>query len=334
MIERKTAGKNPSQKPVKIAIMGATGTLGTMLTERISAIASRPEMPPIHLVLHGRDRLALEGIKKDLQSDPNASAMKISVSTFTKSAPLSNASLVFNMAGIPRKSKEQTREELVDQNRGITQNIAKTILRRAPNALVISVSNPVEPLVEILLNRGLHPSKTIGFGLDLDINRAKFAISKWHYKKTGQRADPGKIIVQGWGEHNPKFVFPEFAVINGKRVDFGQDYGSLIKEVHEWGGKVINATGATRFGPTGALQKITEQLILGKTIPLHAAVRLPEGHKVAIRGARLEQLEITKPIVSGTRVDASLNGIQAVRAITLNPQMAKTLNLPVKKRTS
>ena len=89
---------------------------------------------------------------------------------------LAGADLVINTAGVPRKARPDgtfpTREELLTINLKVTKQVAQGIKEQCPNAMVISVANPLDAIV-YTLDKALAPpkNKLVGMAGQLDSGR-------------------------------------------------------------------------------------------------------------------------------------------------------------------
>lgn len=96
---------------------------------------------------------------------------------------LEGADLVINTAGVPRKPKPDgslpTREELLETNLKITDQVGAGIKEFAPNATVISIANPLDAIVfrlNQLLGFGRH--RLLGMAGVLDSARYRYFVAE------------------------------------------------------------------------------------------------------------------------------------------------------------
>ena len=88
-----------------------------------------------------------------------------------------NSDVVVITSGIPRKPG-MTREELIGVNAGIVKSVAKSALEYSPNAILVIVSNPMDPMAYLTLKTlGLPRNRVIGMGGALDSSRFKYFLS-------------------------------------------------------------------------------------------------------------------------------------------------------------
>lgn len=169
-----------------------------------------------------------------------------------------DSDIVIITSGIARKPG-QTRIELTQTNVNILKEITPEIVKAAPNALYIIVSNPVDIMTYVFTKiSGLPENQIIGSGTILDSARLRCGLSE-HFQ-VAQR----NIHAYVYGEHgDTSFVPWSAARIAGVNVDdyyeiaerFGKKIEKLDKEemltyVQKSGGQVIANKGATFYAVT------------------------------------------------------------------------------------
>ena len=169
-----------------------------------------------------------------------------------------DSDIVIITSGIARKPG-QTRIELTQTNVNILKEITPEIVKAAPNALYIIVSNPVDIMTYVFTKiSGLPENQIIGSGTILDSARLRCGLSE-HFQ-VAQR----NIHAYVYGEHgDTSFVPWSAARIAGVNVDdyyesaekFGKNIEKLDKEemltyVQKSGGQVIANKGATFYAVT------------------------------------------------------------------------------------
>ena len=81
-------------------------------------------------------------------------------------------------SGIPRKPG-MTREDLIGTNAGIVNDVAQSILKYSPNAIIVIISNPMDTMTYLALKKtGLAKNRVIGMGGILDSSRFKCYLSQ------------------------------------------------------------------------------------------------------------------------------------------------------------
>ncbi len=96
---------------------------------------------------------------------------------------LEGAELVINTAGVPRTARPDgtlpTREELLTTNLKITDAVSEGIKKYCPNAIVISIANPLDAIVYRLhMNLGLPRERLMGMAGVLDSARYRYFIAQ------------------------------------------------------------------------------------------------------------------------------------------------------------
>src|SRR5205809_1871687 len=89
----------------------------------------------------------------------------------TNYEPTSGSDVVIVTAGIPRKPG-MSRDDLIATNTGIVKQVAQSVAKFSPNAVMIVVSNPLDAMVYVAWKAsGFKPSKVVGQAGVLDSAR-------------------------------------------------------------------------------------------------------------------------------------------------------------------
>lgn len=165
------------------------------------------------------------------------------------------SSIVIITSGLPRKPG-QTRLELAQTNVNILKDITPNIVRHAPNAIYIIVSNPVDVMTYVFHKiSGIPENRIIGSGTVLDTARLQAELAKEFH------ISPKNVHAHVYGEHgdssfvpwslatianNHIEIFKEHAP-QGERIHFNGDYDSFEEKVRTSGAVVIKAKGVTNY---------------------------------------------------------------------------------------
>ena len=175
-----------------------------------------------------------------------------------------DSDIVIITSGMPRKPG-QTRIELTQTNVNILKEITPEIVKAAPNALYIIVSNPVDIMTYVFTKiSGLPENQIIGSGTILDSARLRCGLSE-HFQ-VAQR----NIHAYVFGEHGDTSFIPWSAArISGVTVDeyydmlpkLGKDVKPLDKDemltyVQKSGGQIIANKGATFYAVTRGVVRL------------------------------------------------------------------------------
>jgi len=163
------------------------------------------------------------------------------------------SSIVIITSGMPRKPG-QTRLDLAQANINILQQITPNIVKHAPDAIYIIVSNPVDLMTYVFhKTSGIPAHRIIGSGTVLDTARLQAAIAKEFH------INPRNVHAHVYGEHgDSSFVawsqaqiasnhisrFKEHAP-RGEAINFDGDYAEWEENVRAPGALVIKSKGFT-----------------------------------------------------------------------------------------
>lgn len=180
-----------------------------------------------------------------------------------------DSNIVIITSGIARKPG-QTRIELTQQNVDILKSITPNIVKAAPNALYIIVSNPVDIMTYVFTKvSGLPENQIMGSGTLLDTARLRYALAE-HYD-IAQR----NIHAYVFGEHGDSSFVPwSMAKISGCSLweysemmkAYGKNFEPLDEEkmtayVHESGARIIENKGATFYAVSVAVCRLCSLLL-------------------------------------------------------------------------
>ena len=96
---------------------------------------------------------------------------------------LEGADLIINTAGVPRKARPDgtfpSREELLTINLKVTKQVAEGIKQYCPDAMIVSIANPLDAIV-YTLNKTLSPpkNKLVGMAGQLDSGRYCYFVAE------------------------------------------------------------------------------------------------------------------------------------------------------------
>lgn len=178
-----------------------------------------------------------------------------------------NADMVVVTAGANRKPG-QTRIDLAQNNVNIFRRIIPELVKNAPEAVYLIVTNPVDILTYITLKiSGLPAGQVIGSGTVLDTARLKYAIS--HYCKV----DASNVHAYIIGEHgDTELPVWSNASIGGMTIEtYCREYADLknpeedleeiFQNVKNSAAEIIKAKGATNYSIALAMQRITRAIL-------------------------------------------------------------------------
>lgn len=226
------------------------------------------------LVLQGRDRKPLCGEALDLEHSAFFSK-RIKVTPSDDYANIAGSDVVVITAGAAQKPGE-TRLDLAQKNIAIVENIILEVVKYAPEAVILIVSNPVDVLTYKAYQVAKLPKGRIfGSGTVLDSSRFRFHLSE-HLK-----INPQSIHAYILGEHgDSSFPVISSAQIGGQPLrhfpGFSEELAKKAYEkTREAAYKIIECKGATYYAIGTVISEIVAAIlrdsktVLPVSVPLH-----------------------------------------------------------------
>jgi L-lactate dehydrogenase len=231
----------------KITVIGA-GAVGSTIAYTLSNSAIAAEIVLIDIVKGKAEGEAMDILQGTAFQEP--------INVWAGDYPDAvDSDIVIITSGVARKPG-QSRIDLAQTNVNIIKSIAPEIVRYAPDAIYVIVSNPVDVLTYVFTKiSGLPESQIIGSGTSLDTARLRSRLSE-HFK-VAQKNVHGFVF----GEHGDSSFVPwSTANIAGVKLD---DYleseiaktkgttdlnkDEVVEYVHTSGGQIIANKGATNY---------------------------------------------------------------------------------------
>lgn len=242
----------------KIAIIGA-GNVGATIAFTLTTAALATEIVLIDIA-HEKARGEAMDI---IQGTPFCAPVDIYAGDYSRAI---DADIVIVTAGAARKPG-QTRIDLAQGNINIMNAIMPEIVQRAPFAVYIVVSNPVDILTyHISKHFGLNERQVIGSGTMLDSARLRSALAS-HVD-----VNPNNVHGYVFGEHGDTSMVPwSLTNIAGMTMDQYCEHAcleaarcgraalrSIVEDVRTAGAKVIQTKGATYYAIALAIKRVVE----------------------------------------------------------------------------
>lgn len=188
----------------KITIVGA-GRVG----ESTAQILAQQEMCRELVLLDVREGIA-EGVALDIQETAPLFGFDTRVSGSSDPAVAAGSDLAVITAGLPRKPG-MSRSDLLDTNAAIIRGTVDYLLRLAPQAMILVVSNPVDIMTyEAWRHSGWSRNRVFGLSGVLDAARMAHFISR----ETGISVMDVTAMVLG-GHGDSMVPMPRYSTIHG-----------------------------------------------------------------------------------------------------------------------
>ena len=169
--------------------------------------------------------------------------------------------VVIITSGIPRKPG-MTREELIGVNAGIVKSVAENCLKYSPDAILVIVANPMDPMAYLTYKTlGLPRNRVIGMGGALDSSRFKYFISQ----AIGCNANEVEGIVIGGHGDTTMIPLPRIATYKGLPLSnflSEEKIEEVVKSTMVGGATLTGLLGTSAWmAPGAAASAVAESII-------------------------------------------------------------------------
>ena len=177
---------------------------------------------------------------------------------------LKDTDLFIITAGVPRKPG-MNREDLLDINLGVINNVAKNIKQQSPNSFVIVVSNPLDAMVYAFYKQsGFNKNQVVGMAGALDSTRFRTFIAM----ETGLSVQDVTCMVLG-GHGDTMVPITRLATVGGVPVR-NLISADRLKKIEDRtrvaGGEIVKlfGNGSAYFAPAQSAIEMAESFIRDK----------------------------------------------------------------------
>jgi malate dehydrogenase len=249
----------------------------------------------------------IEGLPQGEAMDINHQLSELGIDCKVKGSnsyeDMNNSEFVVLVAGLGRKPG-MTRMDLLNKNATIVKDVATRIATHANNAILVVVTNPLDPMTYLALKTTrFDKNKVIGMGGMLDLSRFKSFI----HDATGcSRASIQAMVISEHGENMLPLL--RFSSIGGIPLNEFLSKGQseeIFEKTKKVAAEVISLKGATVYAPGNAVATMIESMKKNKkeVIPVSAYLEGEYG---------ISDLCIGVPVVLGS------NGIEKIIELDLN----------------
>ena len=212
--------------------------------------------------------------------------------------------VVIITSGIPRKPG-MTREELIGVNAGIVKSVAENCLKYSPDAILVIVANPMDPMAYLTYKTlGLPRNRVIGMGGALDSSRFKYFISQ----AIGCNANEVEGIVIGGHGDTTMIPLPRIATYKGMPISnflSEEKVEEVVKSTMVGGATLTGLLGTSAWmAPGAAASAVAESIIKNQGKMITCAAYLDGEYGM-------------KDIMIGVPVVLGKNGIERIVEIEL-----------------
>jgi L-lactate dehydrogenase len=182
---------------------------------------------------------------------------------------IAGAQVVVIAGGVAQKPGE-TRLQLLQRNADVFRQIIPAVLRHAPAAVLLVVTNPVDIMTHLAAHFaagfGVPPTRVIGSGTTLDTARFRTLLGRHfgvdsHHVHAYVLGEHGDSEVLAWSQVTiAGLSLDEFAKVSGKSLT-GADRSQMEEQVRRAAYHIIAGKGATYYGIGSAVARIVDVVL-------------------------------------------------------------------------
>ncbi len=225
----------------------------------------------------------------------------------------SDSDIVVITAGIARKPG-MSRDDLLNTNMKIVQDVTKNAAARSPNAILIVVSNPLDAMCHVALRTSGFPKQRV-FGMAGVLDSARFRSFIALELKVSVK-DTHAFVLGGHGDTMvplPRYStvagIPITELMNQEQID------RLVKRTRNGGAEIVNylKTGSAYYAPSVAVIEMVEAILKDQKRILPCAAYLEGEYGI-------QRLYVGVPVKLGAK------GVEQVIEIKLTPEEKAALD--------
>ena len=213
-----------------------------------------------------------EGEALDISHKISETGVDIAVTGSSDYSTLRGSEVVVITAGLARKPG-MTRMDLLGKNAGIIASVAREVAKQAPEAAVVTVTNPMDVMNYVVLRAtGFPKNRVVGMGGVLDLSRFKHVLS------TRLGVSRSSIMTLVIGEHGENMLpLPRYTSVGGVPLTSLLTQGEIeatVQSTRQVAIDVIAKKGATTDAPGNAITRMVKSITWDKKEVLPASAYL------------------------------------------------------------
>tara|TARA_A100001037_G_scaffold298150_1_gene321380 strand:+ start:2441 stop:3364 length:924 start_codon:yes stop_codon:yes gene_type:complete len=225
---------------------------------------------------------------------------------------LSNCGIVVITAGIARKPG-MSRDDLLATNADVVGTVSEHVARVAPNAIVITVTNPLDVMTYVSLKKtGFQPERVVGMAGVLDTARYRYFLA--------QELDVSVEDITAFvlGGHGDSMVpLPRYTTVAGIPVTELLDQPTvdrIVQRTRDGGAEIVGhlKTGSAYYAPASAVTEMVKSIVRDKKRILPCAAYLTGQYGIS-------------DLFVGVPVKLGAQGVEGIIEIGLTPNESTAL---------
>jgi len=238
----------------KIAVLGA-GNIGGSLAQRLAEMNLAREVVLVDIV----DGLP-QGKALDIQESAPILGFSTRVTGSTSLDALAGADVVVETAGLARKPG-MSRSDLLEKNAAIVKGHAEAVRAKAPNAVVVVVTNPVDVMTYYFREKSGLPAARV-FGESGTLDTARFRTFVAEALGVAPRDVTGFVL----GTHGDTMV-PILSLTSVSGVPLSRllppdRIHAIVERTKQGGGEIVNLlkTGSAFYAPSASQAELVRAI--------------------------------------------------------------------------
>ena len=237
------------------------------------------------------------------------------ITAAASAADVKDCDIVVITAGVPRKG-DMTREDLLMINAKIIKSVTQDVMKHSPNAIIISVSNPLDVMTYAIHKiTGWDSKRIIGMAGALDGSRMAYQI----YKKLGYGAgQTGSLVI---GDHGQNMIPLPTKVQVGDvpTTDLltDEEFQDIIERTKNGGAEIVKHLGTSGYyGPGSAIAHMVEAILNDSKAVVSCSVLLNGEYGYT-------------DVTAGVPVVLGRNGVEEIVQMTLSTKTREKFKVSV-----
>jgi len=294
----------------KIAVIGS-GNVGSTTVQRLA------ELELGNIVMTDVVEGLPEGKALDIIQAAPVLGYNVDILGTTNYADIADSDVVIITAGIARK-KGMMRDDLMKINANIIRDVSENISEYAPEAIVITVSNPLDVMTYATQKyTGLEPDRVFGMSGVLDSSRFAAFIAM----ELGISVQDVSALVLG-GHGDSLVALPQYTTVSGVPISkmlSEETIDRLIQRTINAGTEIVEylKTGSAFYAPAAAIATMVESVIKDQKRVLPAAAYLQGEYNE-------NDLYLGVPVILGK------NGVEEVLELELTESQQQAFSISAK----
>ncbi len=284
----------------KVVVLGA-GNIGGSLAQRLAEMDVAREVALIDII----DGLP-QGKALDIQESAPILGFSTTVTGSTSLDVIAGAEVVVETAGLARKPG-MSRSDLLEKNAAIVRGHAEAVREKAPNAVAIVVTNPVDVMTYFFRSVSRLPPPRV-FGESGTLDTARFRAFVAQALGVAPRDVTGFVL----GTHGDTMV-PILSLTSVSGVPLSkllpaEKISAIVERTKQGGGEIVNLlkSGSAFYAPTASQAEL-----------VHAIAT--DAHRLLPVSAHLDGEFGQKDVYVGVPVVLGRQGVERVVEVDLTP---------------